>query len=68
MIQFATRPITEEERAMLNDSHPLDDMCDCPSCKGTRRRNEAIEFLNEQDDDDDCDDYYRFNGFGFDKM
>ena len=57
------RQMTEAERIMLNNRHPYDDDCDCPQCKGTRRRQEAMDYLNEQDDD--SDEYYRWDNGTF---
>lgn len=61
------RKMTDEEREMLANRHPYDTMCDCPACKGTRRREVAMDYLNEIDDDD-SDEYYRFNGRTFEKV
>lgn len=55
------RQITDKEREMLADRHPYDTMCDCPACKGTRRREEAMAYMEELDAEDDSDEYYRFN-------
>jgi hypothetical protein len=67
-MNMMVRKITEEERAMLNDRHSYDDMCDCSSCKAQLRRQMAIDYMDEIDRDDGDDDYYRFNGSGFEKV
>ena len=59
------RPITAEERTMLANRHTFDTMCDCPQCKNTQRRNEAMEYLAEIDAFDDSDEYYRFDNGTF---